>query len=279
MEFFCYHRHRPGSGALRDELLEARWTYMDHYEKELIARGPTFADDPAEASANELHEAFPKGFVNNIRPRIALGNSLNSWYALGKSPLRISIERVQSRDHSQSTGFRFLCLTAWGFESPRSHSRRSCDRRALRARNRFAIGVLSVSLHSSLRSDGASSESRRSHEEFSPVRSATRSRKSRRSRRLSRKGQSRGLVTVNRDDRRTSATRTGTPCGVRGPRFMPRGGTLGLPCSRRYAEVQVREAVDCDGGRRRPAQSEATKLAMAEIALSVVSCCELLAPT
>src|ERR1043166_1455660 len=45
MEFFCYHRDRPGSGALRDELLEAHWTYMDHYEKELIARGPTFADD------------------------------------------------------------------------------------------------------------------------------------------------------------------------------------------------------------------------------------------
>jgi uncharacterized protein YciI len=45
MEFFCYHRDRPGSGALRDELLEAHWTYMDRYEKELIARGPTFADD------------------------------------------------------------------------------------------------------------------------------------------------------------------------------------------------------------------------------------------
>jgi uncharacterized protein len=29
MEFFCYHRDRPGSGALRDELLEAHWTYMD----------------------------------------------------------------------------------------------------------------------------------------------------------------------------------------------------------------------------------------------------------
>src|SRR5262245_25409906 len=45
MEFFCYHRDRPGSSALRSELLEAHWTYMDQYEKELIARGPTFADD------------------------------------------------------------------------------------------------------------------------------------------------------------------------------------------------------------------------------------------
>jgi hypothetical protein len=49
------------------------------------------------------------------------GNTLNSLYALRKSPLRTSVERVQSRDHSQSTGFRFLCLTAWGLESPRSH--------------------------------------------------------------------------------------------------------------------------------------------------------------
>ncbi|MFC4117942.1 YciI family protein [Nonomuraea zeae] len=45
MEFFCYHRDRPGSLALRDELLEAHWGYMDQYAKEMIARGPTLADD------------------------------------------------------------------------------------------------------------------------------------------------------------------------------------------------------------------------------------------
>ncbi|MFH9044970.1 YciI family protein, partial [Streptomyces sp. NPDC017966] len=44
MEFFCYHRDRPGSLALREELLEEHWSYMDRYAKELIARGPTFAD-------------------------------------------------------------------------------------------------------------------------------------------------------------------------------------------------------------------------------------------
>ncbi|MFI8230199.1 YciI family protein [Streptomyces sp. NPDC085900] len=43
MEFFCYHRDRPGSAGLRDELLEAHWSYMDRYAAELIARGPTFA--------------------------------------------------------------------------------------------------------------------------------------------------------------------------------------------------------------------------------------------
>jgi uncharacterized protein YciI len=45
MEFFCYHRDRPGSRTLRDELLEAHWSYMDRYAKQMIARGPTFAAD------------------------------------------------------------------------------------------------------------------------------------------------------------------------------------------------------------------------------------------
>lgn len=45
MEFLCYHRDRTGSLALRDELLEAHWAYMDDYAKELIARGPTLSDD------------------------------------------------------------------------------------------------------------------------------------------------------------------------------------------------------------------------------------------
>ncbi|MER5279608.1 YciI family protein [Streptomyces sp. NPDC002809] len=41
MEFLCYHRDRPGSLPLRDELLEEHWSYMDRYAKEMIARGPT----------------------------------------------------------------------------------------------------------------------------------------------------------------------------------------------------------------------------------------------
>ncbi|MFG2138411.1 YciI family protein [Streptomyces sp. NPDC048650] len=45
MEFFCYHRDRPGSVALRHELLEEHWTYMDRYEEEMIARGPTLTGD------------------------------------------------------------------------------------------------------------------------------------------------------------------------------------------------------------------------------------------
>jgi uncharacterized protein YciI len=45
VEFFCYHRDRPGSVALREELLEQHWSYMDRYQAEMIARGPTLAAD------------------------------------------------------------------------------------------------------------------------------------------------------------------------------------------------------------------------------------------
>lgn len=56
MEFFCYHRDRPGSLALREELLEEHWSYMDRYGEELIARGPTFADD-GETPTGSVHIA------------------------------------------------------------------------------------------------------------------------------------------------------------------------------------------------------------------------------
>jgi uncharacterized protein YciI len=45
MEFFCYHRDRPGSMALRDELLPDHWSYMDRYQQQMIARGPTLSSD------------------------------------------------------------------------------------------------------------------------------------------------------------------------------------------------------------------------------------------
>ncbi|MET9178920.1 YciI family protein [Kitasatospora aureofaciens] len=45
MEFLCYHRDRPDSLALRRELLEEHWSYMDRFAEELIARGPTLGDD------------------------------------------------------------------------------------------------------------------------------------------------------------------------------------------------------------------------------------------
>ena len=54
MEFFCYHRDRVGSMALRDELLEAHWSYMDRYAAEMIARGPTLTDD-GETATGSVH--------------------------------------------------------------------------------------------------------------------------------------------------------------------------------------------------------------------------------
>ena len=50
MEFFCYHRDRPGSGALRDEMLADHWSYMDGFD--LIARGPTFVGEEATGSVH-----------------------------------------------------------------------------------------------------------------------------------------------------------------------------------------------------------------------------------
>ena len=54
MEFFCYHRDRPGSGALRGEMVEAHWSYMDGYAAELIARGPTLTED-GETATGSVH--------------------------------------------------------------------------------------------------------------------------------------------------------------------------------------------------------------------------------
>jgi len=54
MEFFCYHRDRSDSLALRDELLEEHWAYMDGYGAEMIARGPTLAGD-GETPTGSVH--------------------------------------------------------------------------------------------------------------------------------------------------------------------------------------------------------------------------------
>ncbi|MEU1179284.1 YciI family protein [Streptomyces sp. NPDC005820] len=61
MEFFCYHRDRPGSLALRQELLEDHWSYMDRYAAEMIARGPTLsaADGVPTGSVHIVDLATP----------------------------------------------------------------------------------------------------------------------------------------------------------------------------------------------------------------------------
>jgi uncharacterized protein YciI len=54
MEFFCYHRDRPGSLRLRRELLEQHWSYVDGYDAEMIARGPTL-DSDGETPTGSVH--------------------------------------------------------------------------------------------------------------------------------------------------------------------------------------------------------------------------------
>ncbi|MEV6979072.1 YciI family protein [Kitasatospora sp. NPDC093806] len=55
MEFFVYHRDRPGSAGLRGELLEDHWSYMDGYARELIARGPTLSGDEVDIPTGSVH--------------------------------------------------------------------------------------------------------------------------------------------------------------------------------------------------------------------------------
>jgi uncharacterized protein YciI len=52
VEFFCYHRDRAGSLTLREQLLEAHWSYMDRFAAELIARGPTLDGDRPTGSVH-----------------------------------------------------------------------------------------------------------------------------------------------------------------------------------------------------------------------------------
>lgn len=66
MEFLCYHRDRPDSAALRDDLLAEHWSYMDRYATEMIARGPTLSDDTATGSVHIVdvpHPAAARAFA------------------------------------------------------------------------------------------------------------------------------------------------------------------------------------------------------------------------
>jgi uncharacterized protein YciI len=45
MEFFCYHRDRPGSAPLRSQMVEQHWSHMDQFAATMVARGPTFTSD------------------------------------------------------------------------------------------------------------------------------------------------------------------------------------------------------------------------------------------
>jgi uncharacterized protein len=83
MEFFCYHRDRPGSAALREAMVEEHWSYMERFDQRLLARGPTFAGgiptgsvhiidlpDPAAARAFAFDEpCYQAGAYSDVMVR------------------------------------------------------------------------------------------------------------------------------------------------------------------------------------------------------------------
>jgi hypothetical protein len=71
--------------------------------------------------ANWSSGVLKSQFAKTSRTENHVGNSFNSLDALGKSPLRISVERVQSRNHILSTRFRYQWVTPCRFESGHSH--------------------------------------------------------------------------------------------------------------------------------------------------------------
>jgi len=54
VEYFFYCRDKPGGQALREELAEAHWSFMDGYAGAMIARGPTLTSD-RQAATGSMH--------------------------------------------------------------------------------------------------------------------------------------------------------------------------------------------------------------------------------
>lgn len=54
MEFLCYHRDRPGSMPLRNQMVEQHWSYKDQFDATMIARGPTADDQTLTGSLHIL---------------------------------------------------------------------------------------------------------------------------------------------------------------------------------------------------------------------------------
>ncbi|MEU9152369.1 YciI family protein [Streptomyces sp. NPDC048417] len=133
MEFFCYHRDRADSLALRRELVEEHWSYMDRYETELIARGPAFGaggetltgsvhivglPDPAAARAFAFDEPnYQAGVYRDVllrRWRNLLGRTMwefpggraggSRYLVLGLGPVHTEAEPEADVDLSPGPG-------------------------------------------------------------------------------------------------------------------------------------------------------------------------------
>jgi uncharacterized protein YciI len=54
VEYFYYCRDNPGTARLRDEIVEAHWSFMDTYADVMVARGPTLTED-RETATGSMH--------------------------------------------------------------------------------------------------------------------------------------------------------------------------------------------------------------------------------
>jgi uncharacterized protein YciI len=52
VEYFVYCRDKQGTAALRQDLGEQHWSFMDGYADRMIARGPTLAEDGVTATGS-----------------------------------------------------------------------------------------------------------------------------------------------------------------------------------------------------------------------------------
>ena len=52
--WIVYCRDRPGTAEVREQLVEAHWSFMDGYAERMIARGPTLTEDGLTATGS-LH--------------------------------------------------------------------------------------------------------------------------------------------------------------------------------------------------------------------------------
>ncbi|TQL69089.1 hypothetical protein FB381_2990 [Nocardioides albertanoniae] len=119
MEFFCFHRDRPGSTPLRTQMAEEHWTYMDRFAETMIARGPTFTgEDTLTGSVHILSlpdAAAARAFAYE-EPGYQAGASrdvtLRRWHnTLGRTMWDFSGGRPELN--------RYLVL---GFTEPATHS-------------------------------------------------------------------------------------------------------------------------------------------------------------
>jgi uncharacterized protein YciI len=52
VEYFVYCRDKQGTAALREDLVEQHWSFMDGYVERMVARGPTVAEDGVTATGS-----------------------------------------------------------------------------------------------------------------------------------------------------------------------------------------------------------------------------------